>query len=570
MRRLSVVQRPSMGLAAAHLRANDIQHINTNAKGLEFVQRIVYGPPLLVLILFLLLYVLCIVFFALLLWSAGAACYELQGVFSFEAMLWISVHAFSTIGFGNIAPLQSCVSAQIIIMLESFISLLVVSAIGGYVVKMFMRPLSAVRFSHNVLVNGGRRRVAISDDDEGDFAPTEHASQACKAQPASMLAAARVCPRTDAPADAPADASAGSPAAAPAGAPAGVPPTKRLSFSKHDDLLGGRPSSTSSTSSADLAAMTVAAHRSATRGRSAMRRDYRRLSNSELHSHGVQFVTLRMVRQGRVQLRDVRVAMQAQYWVAGSTAFGDRDSHKGRVVNLTLEQNYFTTLEQLQVWHAINEDSPLYKMRDCLHEHLDGIEVSVSAFDTASLQHVMFFKRYEKAEVLQGFVFDNTLTASPYGRGELQADHSKLDCISREDPNEHKPRARAPTQKSALSRKTRAISRDLSDLFSGGAGKKAAAAARPPSPLPLSSSDREDASTDGAMPIRDPIRDAPKKRTRIISQTFHEGISLNFRGRHHRSGNSPSESPSNSFSKGVSMGCQQTSSALADTGPQIV
>ena len=62
-----------------------------------------------------------------------------------------------------------------------------------------------------------------------------------------------------------------------------------------------------------------------------------------------KFLTFRMVRQGRVQLRDVRVQMQAQYWISGSTAFGDRDSHKGRVVNLQLEQNYFTTLEQLQV-----------------------------------------------------------------------------------------------------------------------------------------------------------------------------------------------------------------------------
>lgn len=62
-----------------------------------------------------------------------------------------------------------------------------------------------------------------------------------------------------------------------------------------------------------------------------------------------KYLTFRMVRQGRVVLRDVHVQMQAQYWVDGSTAFGDRDSHKGRVVNLALEQNYFTTLEQLQV-----------------------------------------------------------------------------------------------------------------------------------------------------------------------------------------------------------------------------
>ena len=101
------------------------------------------------------------------------------------------------------------------------------------------------------------------------------------------------------------------------------------------------------------------------------------------------------VRQGRVQLRDVHVQMQAQYWVAGSTEFGDRDSHKGRVVNLQLEQNYFTTLEQLQVWHALDEKSPLYKMRRKLHEHLDGIEVLVSACDMASLHQVCAPPRYK-------------------------------------------------------------------------------------------------------------------------------------------------------------------------------
>ena len=88
-----------------------------------------------------------------------------------------------------------------------------------------------------------------------------------------------------------------------------------------------------------------------------------------------KFLTFRMVRQGRVQLRDVRVQMQAQYWISGSTAFGDRDSHKGRVVSLQLEQNYFTTLEQLQVWHKLDESSPLFRMRHKLHVHLDGVEV---------------------------------------------------------------------------------------------------------------------------------------------------------------------------------------------------
>ena len=36
-----------------------------------------------------------------------------------------------------------------------------------------------------------------------------------------------------------------------------------------------------------------------------------------------------------MQLRDIKVQLQAQYWVSGATAFGDRDSHKGRVVTPT-------------------------------------------------------------------------------------------------------------------------------------------------------------------------------------------------------------------------------------------
>lgn len=52
---------------------------------------------------------------------------------------WISIHVFSTIGFGNVAPRQTCTSAQLVLLLETFWSLLVVAAISGYVVKQFLR-----------------------------------------------------------------------------------------------------------------------------------------------------------------------------------------------------------------------------------------------------------------------------------------------------------------------------------------------------------------------------------------------------------------------------------------------
>lgn len=34
-------------------------------------------------------------------------------------------------GFGSLAPRQSCTGAQLLVLLESFVSLLVVSTIGG-------------------------------------------------------------------------------------------------------------------------------------------------------------------------------------------------------------------------------------------------------------------------------------------------------------------------------------------------------------------------------------------------------------------------------------------------------
>jgi len=370
----------AMSFAAAHLRANDIKHVNTGVKVLEVVHRVVYGPPALVLLFFLLVYVSAVCIFAVILLFHGEDCFRLDGSFNFAAMMWISVHSFSTIGFGNVSPTQSCTSAQLMVLLESFVSLLIHSAIGGYVVKLFMRPLSSVRFSKVVLVNHGRRRVEVKEEEEE--------AQAGESDDAGNGAS-----------DGKRDES---------------PKAGRLSFSKEVEKQEAER----------------AERKNSATGHSPVRRRTRKSSRGEAH----RFITFRMVRQGSVQLRDVRVQMQAQYWVDGHTAFGDRDSHKGRVVNLGLEQNYFTTLEQLQVWHQINEISPLWRMRDSLDEHIGGLEVSVSAFDMASLQQVMFFKRYERNEILHDCVFENTLTPDERsGKSMLLADHSKLDGYTVED-----------------------------------------------------------------------------------------------------------------------------------------
>ena len=170
-RRVSKVVRNAGGavsIAAGHLRAKDIVHVNTGAFKLELAQRLIYGSPFLVITACLFLYVASVFIFAAIFYAFGEECYKYDPMtpFSFSTVLWISVHAFSTIGFGNVAPLQTCTGAQIVLLIESFVSVLIVSAIGGYVVKQFLKPISSVRFSTVVLVNGGRRRIQV--DDEGD------------------------------------------------------------------------------------------------------------------------------------------------------------------------------------------------------------------------------------------------------------------------------------------------------------------------------------------------------------------------------------------------------------------
>ena len=369
----------------------DIEHKNTGRRALEFAHKVVYGHPVFVLCFFFLAYGMSILIFALIYSAFPAHCFRLDGGdFGIESMMWMSIHVFSTIGFGNLAPRQSCTGAQLVVLLESFASLLVVSATGGYVVKMFMRPLSAVRFSSIVLVNAGRRRMDEADGSDTESMPsTATTTPQCTTRTSAGSGSVRR-PSTAGSARRPSLAARSTPPPAPPPAPMGY--RRRLSHT---------------------------ADQNATKA---------------------TYITFRMVRQGSVQLRDVHVRVQAQYWVAGATAFGDRDSHKGRVVDMKLEQSYFTTLEQLQVWHRLDESSPLWRMRDSLQLHLDGLEVSVSAFDTASLQKVMFFHRYDKSDLRVNCVFETMLSEKPrqrYAHGLLvyEADHSKLDSVHSVQPD---------------------------------------------------------------------------------------------------------------------------------------
>jgi len=396
-RRNSMDKRRNSGdIAAGHLRAKDIVHINTSAKGLECMQRLVTPDKVTVMdfLLGLLLYGGSICIFAALLFaiSPSGSCYNVEepAHFGFDTALWISMHSFSTIGFGSIAPAQRCTAAQLIISIESFVALLVYGFISGYIVKIFLRPTSRIRFSKKLLLNHGHRRVELDEDEIESV------------------------------------------------------------------------------------------------------RGYGRY----------KYLTFRMVREGRVQMRNVHVRMEAQYWHAGKNrrGLGGREHHKGRVVSLSLEQDLFTTIEQLQVWHRLDEHSPLWKMREHLGDHLDGVEVSVSAFDMASEQAVMMFKRYDVRDVIVNAVFDNNFAYNPKDKSgkQLQADHSKLDNIIKENQIEEPsgPASNSPWRLRAGGRancraagddprRRLPFSRCTFAASAAAAASSAAAAAMSPSHVPL-------------------------------------------------------------------------------------
>lgn len=359
-------------VAAGHLRAKDIVHINTNAKWLKCMQRLITPDKVTLAdaFIFILLYAGSICIFAGLLYavSPDGGCYKLEepGHFGYDTALWISMHSFSTIGFGSIAPRQRCTSAQIIVFVESFVALLVYGFISGCVDRT---PLPCRLPTDLPSWPGGHREARLF--------------RVAAALPRSLGPSPLACPCHQ-----PTQEVGGSSLVPPLAdiVKMFLRPTSRIRFSKNLLLNHGR----------------------------------RRVETEDDELDSVRgqgyykYLTFRMVREGKVQMRSVNVRMQAQYWHAGKNHGGlvGREHHKGRVVSLNLEQDYFTAIEQLQVcgisitwhgspyrgtdtltrtfarqvWHRVDEHSPLWNMREHLGDHLDGVEVSVSAFDMASEQ----------------------------------------------------------------------------------------------------------------------------------------------------------------------------------------
>ena len=88
---------------------------------------------------------------------------ELQGVNDGLGNFWnaffLSIHTFSSIGFGTIAP--SGLGANIVSTIEAFIGFISIAMITGLLYGRFSRPKSKIRFSKNIISTQHENKTAI-------------------------------------------------------------------------------------------------------------------------------------------------------------------------------------------------------------------------------------------------------------------------------------------------------------------------------------------------------------------------------------------------------------------------
>ena len=61
------------------------------------------------------------VLFAGLYYAVGAECYSSDEDFNYKECLWLSIHTFSTVGYGSIYP--TCVAGQLLVGVECYVAL---------------------------------------------------------------------------------------------------------------------------------------------------------------------------------------------------------------------------------------------------------------------------------------------------------------------------------------------------------------------------------------------------------------------------------------------------------------
>ncbi|KAL1527753.1 hypothetical protein AB1Y20_009138 [Prymnesium parvum] len=129
-----------------------MHHVNMRhwTKRLEFMPRLLQLSIARLLAAGLIANISVCVLFACLFYASGESCYEVSYArFDFTQMMWLSVHVFSTVGFGSLAP--TCNSGQALILFEHYASLILSSIVVTVFLFKFLQPHPLVRFSSHLL-----------------------------------------------------------------------------------------------------------------------------------------------------------------------------------------------------------------------------------------------------------------------------------------------------------------------------------------------------------------------------------------------------------------------------------
>jgi hypothetical protein len=138
----------------------------------QVVPRIIRQHPLVVILSGLALYVAVLLVFACVYYAIGEGCfYNTSGRFDFLEMTWLSVHTISTIGYGSVHP--TCASSQLVVSVEAYVSVLVQAVVSAYVVFIFMRSRTRIRFSKNCLVTRDTHAYVPDIENGNDGAPID-------------------------------------------------------------------------------------------------------------------------------------------------------------------------------------------------------------------------------------------------------------------------------------------------------------------------------------------------------------------------------------------------------------
>lgn len=95
---------------------------------------------------------------------------------------------------------------------------------------------------------------------------------------------------------------------------------------------------------------------------------------------------------------------------AASTSTGASGQHgmidRQRRAELALESEVMSTFDYWHVVHLIDEASPLWPLRHVLQQHLQSIEISLTAYDPYFSQPVKLYARYGKDEIIHSARFE--------------------------------------------------------------------------------------------------------------------------------------------------------------------